>query len=229
MLVFLNVGMGDGFLLKSKGTYLVIDGGPSFKNYNKVYKYTRGKHPTNFLITHHHSDHISAVLFGLKSVIDYDLFSPSVYNNTFQSLYLKKRVTRELYQGDALVVGNFTVKVIWPTKKCQDENINNCSLVLLVTHKNGKKVLLLSDSEIPPQEKYYTLLPVVDVIKIPHQGSKDSLNKNLLLRVKPKKAVLSVAKNKYGHPHKEVLDFYKSLGIDLLRTDKDGDIILIFN
>ncbi len=228
MIVFLDVGMGDSFLIKSKNKYLVVDGGPSFKNYNKIFKYTQGKKPTNFLITHHHSDHISGVLFGLKTVVNYDLFSPLVYNNTFQSYYLKKRITKNLFKGDSLILGNFKIDVVWPSKKCNDKNINICSVVLLVTHANGKKVLLMSDSEYLAQDEYYSYLPYVDYLKIPHQGSKDSLHKKLLNKTMPKYAILSVNKNSYGHPHKEVLDYYKKMGIKVLRTDVSGDIILIF-
>jgi len=46
----------------------------------------------------------------------------------------------------------------------------------------------------------------VEYLKIPHHGSKNGLTENLLKTSEPKLAVISVGKNSYGHPHKEILD-----------------------
>jgi competence protein ComEC len=65
----------------------------------------------------------------------------------------------------------------------------------------------------------------VDVLKVSHHGSKDGTTEELLEVLKPKVAVISVgSKNRYGHPTKEVLDRLKERGIEVKRTDRDGEV-----
>ncbi len=67
----------------------------------------------------------------------------------------------------------------------------------------------------------------VEYIKVPHHGSKNGLTKSLLDVTKPKVAVISVGKNQWGHPHKEVIELLKEEGVKILRTDEIGDIELV--
>jgi len=72
------------------------------------------------------------------------------------------------------------------------------------------------------------LIDEVDILKVSHHGSKDGTSEELLEILKPKLAVISVgAKNKFGHPTKEVLDRLKEKGIEIKRTDKDGEVHVI--
>jgi beta-lactamase superfamily II metal-dependent hydrolase len=50
-----------------------------------------------------------------------------------------------------------------------------------------------------------------DVIKVGHHGAKTSSNTEFLKVVKPKYAVISVGKNAYGHPTKDVLNRFKAV------------------
>jgi len=68
----------------------------------------------------------------------------------------------------------------------------------------------------------------VEYIKIPHHGSKNGVTGKLLDMIEPEIAVISVgAKNRYGHPHSEVIKLLSDRGIKTLRTDLTGDIELI--
>jgi len=69
----------------------------------------------------------------------------------------------------------------------------------------------------------------IDYIKIPHHGSKTGISEKLLNLGSLKLAVISVGKNSYGHPNKEVLDILKQKNIKSLRTDINGDIEIITN
>ena len=69
---------------------------------------------------------------------------------------------------------------------------------------------------------------LADVLKIAHHGSSTSTSLNFLKAVSPKIAVISVGKdNDYGHPNKKILN--RLSGIDVLRTDIYGTIILTSN
>ncbi|PIP63493.1 hypothetical protein COW97_02205 [Candidatus Roizmanbacteria bacterium CG22_combo_CG10-13_8_21_14_all_34_12] len=66
----------------------------------------------------------------------------------------------------------------------------------------------------------------VDILKVPHHGSKNGLTKKFLDLADPSTAVISVGKNNsYGHPSKEVLDMLKAKNIKIRRTDEEGDIV----
>ena len=231
-MAFLNVGMGDAILVKSRGEFMLIDGGPSSYSSNKMYKYTFTKKPIAYLSTHYHSDHISGLIKALEDTSNYDVFSNVQDNKTYQAKKLKNIVddhsVKSLYTGDSFVFGNFTFSVLYPNLGCNSKNLNSCSIALLVKHSLGKSVLLLSDSEKESQDAYLHLVDDVDYIKVPHQGSDDSLNKALLKKANPEYAVISVGENTFGHPRQVVIDYYKKQGIKILRTDEEGDIIIYF-
>lgn len=68
----------------------------------------------------------------------------------------------------------------------------------------------------------------VEYIKVPHHGSKNGLTRELLESVSPEIAVISSGKdNRYGHPHKEIIDLLSEYGVKVLRTDELGSIEVV--
>ncbi|MBI2034413.1 MAG: MBL fold metallo-hydrolase [Candidatus Levybacteria bacterium] len=67
----------------------------------------------------------------------------------------------------------------------------------------------------------------VDVLQVPHHGSKTGLDIRILEELNPKLAVISVGKNKYGHPSRETLEFLSQFKLKVLRTDQKGDIEIV--
>ena len=64
-----------------------------------------------------------------------------------------------------------------------------------------------------------------DVLKVGHHGSDTGSSEKFLSVVKPQTAVISVGKNKYGHPTLRVLKHLERTGATVLRTDQLGDIV----
>lgn len=63
------------------------------------------------------------------------------------------------------------------------------------------------------------------ILKAGHHGSGTSSDTEFLRILNPDIAILSCGyKNRYGHPHKEVLTALKDLGITVYRTDLDGAV-----
>ena len=63
------------------------------------------------------------------------------------------------------------------------------------------------------------------VLKVGHHGSDSSSSREFLQAVAPSFAVISVgANNSFGHPRQEVLDRLQESGIEVFRTDRDGEI-----
>ena len=65
----------------------------------------------------------------------------------------------------------------------------------------------------------------VDILKIGHQGSKNSTTSEFLAAVRPRVAVISSGEdNPYGHPSPELLGRLEQAGVRILRTDRDGAV-----
>lgn len=68
----------------------------------------------------------------------------------------------------------------------------------------------------------------VEYIKVPHHGSRNGMDEMLLDAASPEVAVISDGKNnKFGHPHKEILDMFNAKGVKIFRTDLEGDVEII--
>ena len=66
----------------------------------------------------------------------------------------------------------------------------------------------------------------LEVLKVPHHGSKTALTEEFLEYIQPQLSVIEVGKNSYGHPHSDTIKQLIKYG-DVLRTDKSGDIEII--
>src|SRR3989338_3978671 len=109
------------------------------------------------------------------------------------------------------------------------EKTNNDSVVLML--KYGETEILLTGDIEAKAERQIILSGAnldADILKVAHHGSKTSTIEEFLYEVSPQVAVIQVgAKNRYGHPTKEVLGRLESFGSKLYRTDVDGDIKII--
>jgi competence protein ComEC len=65
------------------------------------------------------------------------------------------------------------------------------------------------------------------ILKVPHHGSASSSSGEWLARLAPSIAIVSAGRaNRYGHPVPAVLSRYADLGTRVLRTDRDGAILV---
>jgi competence protein ComEC len=101
---------------------------------------------------------------------------------------------------------------------------NNDSLVMRLDY-GSNSFLLTGDMEKQVELGLVadSRLGHVDVLKVPHHGSKTSSTEDFLNAVRPEFAVISDGLgNSYGHPHPDVLARLKERGVRILRTDRDG-------
>ncbi len=243
-IVFLDVGQGDSILLKSGSHALLVDTG----NQETKLKEGLAKQGVNSLdaviITHHDDDHMGC----LEDLRTYETIS-SVYSSKEAldcsckgCLELRglaegsssDRELRGLSVDDTISVGVFKCKVVWP-KNFEDEGGNADSVSLLVTsdeNNDGKaefSLLMTGDAEKESIKKMIKddLVGDVDVLKVPHHGSKVGVDDEVLDVLKPENAIISVgANNRYGHPKSETLEFLKNHNVQILRTDENGAVTL---
>ncbi len=136
---------------------------------------------------------------------------------------------------DELVINpEINLRILYPLKNLKGQSIKNLNNSSIVTKLNYKQVsfLFMGDAEIPSEEKILSVFPEqqlkADVLKIAHQGSSDASSQQFLIKVKPTYAVILTGRhNSYGHPSLRIIRRLERLGIKILRTDKDGDIVFI--
>ena len=110
-------------------------------------------------------------------------------------------------------------------------DLNEFSLVFLLNY-GGKKILLPGDADAGIQDEILLSnsgLNMIDILKVPHHGSKTALRDDFLEVIKPKEAIISVGKNSYGHPNTELIKKMEDMGIKVRRTDLEGEIKITFN
>jgi competence protein ComEC len=65
------------------------------------------------------------------------------------------------------------------------------------------------------------------VLKVPHHGGDTSMD-SFFQAVHARMAVVSVGPNRYGHPSPEILGELASDGMHVYRTDRAGDVTVVF-
>lgn len=109
--------------------------------------------------------------------------------------------------------------------------VNSNSRVLKITSMHGS-VLLPADiegkDELALLSRASEKLPAT-VLIAPHHGSLSSSTMNFVQQVSPALTVFTVGYlNRYGYPREEVMTRYLNLDSRLLRSDRDGAILLRF-
>ena len=68
----------------------------------------------------------------------------------------------------------------------------------------------------------------MDALKVGHHGSKTSTSDEFVKFTSPQYAIISSGiKNKFGHPHQNVISRLKSKNVKILRTDKIGAVLMV--
>jgi len=66
-----------------------------------------------------------------------------------------------------------------------------------------------------------------DILKVGHHGSRTSSAEEFVRAVSPDISVVEVGKkNRYGHPHRAVLERFAAVRAPVFRTDRDGAITI---
>lgn len=214
-MVFCDVGQGDGAIIMQGTNQLVIDVGPENRKMVEClgrYLPFWDKKIEGVIITHADRDHGG----GLEQVK--------------RSYRVQQIYSGELRQNDIVKLGDIVFEVVSPQEKSGDDNKD--SVVGIVGAYSNAPILMVADAPAEVEQKLVWrrlvgngLKPFLTVLKVAHHGSAEGTSKELLEAVKPKLAIISVGKNnKFGHPNGEVLARLK--GIEIKRTDVDGDIVV---
>ncbi|MGD6818172.1 DNA internalization-related competence protein ComEC/Rec2 [Metabacillus sp. 113a] len=253
---FLDVGQGDCIVIElpyRKGVYVIDTGGKfTFEKAGEEWRTTReeAKLAEYTLLSYLASQGISRIDAVFLTHGDHD--HTGEYETLAEAVTISKLIIPEGFVrddsdrriinessrrgisvqtvkgGELIMEEGIHFQVLWPLQWSDSKNED--SLVLRFT-LGGQRWLLTGDLEKEGEEamlRAYRDIEI-DVLKAGHHGSRFSTAPNLLNRTTPSHAVLSAGrKNRYGHPHKEVLDRLKKQNVNVYRTDEHGSIQYLF-
>lgn len=239
---FFDVGQGDAIFIQAEnGTQILIDGGPGdavlaeLGNVIPFYDRTIDM----IVLTHPDADHLNGLVEVVKRYKPNMILETGVLHDTAQ--YKEWRSYVEDYHIPVIyaasgekfsVAKNLSLEVLSPFRLQTGERpkkVNQTSVVLRMDY--GETSFLFTGDIESQVERMLAVLEKneidADILKVAHHGSKTSSAAEFLQAVTPEAAVISAGRNnRYGHPHPEVVDRLRSLGIPVHRTDADGTIIL---
>ncbi len=241
---FFDVGQGDAIYIRTEQNYdILIDGGPNDTVLSKLGErmpfYDR--EIDSVIVSHPHADHVTGLLAVFRQYKVKNVYLSGATHTTYEYLELLRFLAEHTEIQKIKVDRPITVQLgdetalsfLYPDFDVAEDdappfiksNLNNTSLAVKLTHK-GKSVFFTGDIEKEAEEYLLSKGADVssDILKVAHQGSRTSSGEAFLLAVHPRFAVISVGKNDYGHPSPETLARLSSLGIQLFRTDEQGDI-----
>ncbi len=244
-LTVIDVGQGEALLVRTAHHSLLVDGGPGYFGGedagNRVvapYLWHLGINRLDGLIlTHDDFDHSGGVAYLLGSHRP-DWFLTALagvpvasLKEVGQKIMALRPDARPCAAGQAWAWDGVRFGILHPpahqyANPNYSDNERGC---VVRVDAVGGSALLTADierlSEMNLRERRQPL--AADVLVAPHHGSHTSSSRAFLRAVGAKVIVIPVGhRNRYGHPHPEVLARYRALGVPVWRSDRDGAVTL---
>lgn len=236
----LDVGQGDALFIESPtGTQMLIDAGPPRKILSQLLRVMPAfdRSIDAIIITNPDQDHIGGFSDVLKVYKVDKVFNSGTLSDskTYQNLEneIKNKNIPEILAKKGMrldIGGGAVIDILFPDRDVSSWSTNDGSVVAKLSY--GKTSVMLtgdapqSTERIILSENFPAQLHS-DILKVGHHGSRNSSSFEFLQAVSPVYALISDGKdNKYGHPHKEVLDILNQLDAKIFRTDLQGTVIL---
>lgn len=253
VLTFLSVGQGACCVIQADNKICVVDCGSSSRESVGTetllnFLHFNGYRSIDLLVVSHlDDDHRNGIDEMVKSrvpisrilVLDYQDDCGKVWleNIRYEGRYDAVRagdkygVTtwyRKKYHHISYVKSGLSLLVVWPGEIPETSN-NNSSMGLLA-EVGTAKILFCGDTDADGLFQMSAEIGEIDVLVVPHHGSRNSASAKAYQMLRPKYAVISCEKNNaYGHPHAETLNRLEEVGAGIYRTDCYGAIILTFS
>ncbi len=242
---FLDVGQGDAAVVQfPSGHVLVVDAGPSGESFDTGDRivtpalWALGARRVDWAaFSHADLDHIGGVAAVATEFSAREIWEGIPVPRDESRAALQATVNpdgivwRQLRRGDRWTAGGAEVTVLHPPEPDWERpRVRNDDSVVLRVRYGPLEVLLTGDIGQDVERS----LPIADddrrdvrVLKVAHHGSRTSTTSALVDAYRPWAAVVSAGRNNsFGHPAPDVISRLKTAGATILRTDRDGAVLV---
>ncbi len=238
---FISIGEGDSALVELPGgKTMLIDGGgffsPDFDTGERIvapFLLSKKIKTIDYMVlSHPQRDHMAGLKYIAENFNVREFWwsgsgvVPDELNGLLERLALRGAVIKTLNSSSAsLTFSGVTIEPLGPLPDARFD-VNNSSLVLRLSY--GKIAFLFTgdigkDGEDALLEKDIR----TTVLKSAHHGSRTSSGMEFLKKAGPEAVVISAGRdNPSGHPHPEILERYRAMGVKVFRTDIDGAVVV---
>ena len=231
----LDVGQGMAAVIQTQKHVLIYDTGTRLSDTFDIGKlvlipYLKGqglKQIDTLIISHEDNDHRGGALSLLKAVQVNTVLSSA------PASILPEQTIKPCQSGQEWQWDGIDFKILSPDKRAYNRQFkdNNMSCVLRVSNQYHS-LLLTADIETNVESELIKNQPKalkVDVLSIPHHGSKTSSSDAFIIATSPKLGVIPVGyRNRFHHPANKVLQRYQQHHVKLLDTSNEGALEIIF-
>lgn len=237
-LAAVDVGQGAAALFRSGGQTALVDCGSlnSTRMAGQAVAVTMDAYGWDRLdyvaLTHYHEDHAGGLPWLLARVEVGELLLPQLADSGQGALQrevldLAARygvAVRYIEDRTETVLGDAVLTLYPPAA---EGSANEAGLTVLCS-AGDFDVLSTGDMNAATEKKLVErwALPDVEVLLAGHHGSKYSTSDTLLAAVTPELGIISVGQNHFGHPTQEAMDRMTAAGMELRRTDQEGNILI---
>lgn len=242
-LIFCDVGQGDAILIYRGSVQILVDGGPDQRVLTCLSNHLPfwDREIELVVSTHPEADHITGLIdvierYSVKHFVVNSFGKDTAVFREFQKAVLDEDSPTYFPRArDKIKIGSLKIAVLWPQSQEKvlgattvERGANDASIVLKLSYGDFD-ALLTGDisAKIEKEIMGGSHTELVEVLKVAHHGSKYSTSEEFLKQVQPELAVISVGKNRFGHPTKEVIERLSNQAIKLLRTDEEGEIEVV--
>lgn len=251
--IMLDVGQGDGIVMRTEAFTILVDGGSSSdkslgeKTLEPCLK-SMGIDTIDFaVVSHGDSDHISGLLYLMEHSEDIavrNLILPmpgrgqEIYDELERAAEDSGGKVFYMAPSDRIQAGGLNLTCLYAGGGLLPPDDRNAhSLVLCADYKGfhmlftgdmgteqEKGLLKLAEEEGSLQQEH---LNHVQVLKMAHHGSDTSSGEGFLDYLNPDLALVSYGRgNSYGHPSPDVMERMKKRRIPVMETGYGGAVIL---
>ena len=240
----LDVGQGDAIALRSaRGRWVLVDAGPQWRSgdagRSTVVPYIahRGGDLVAFVLSAPAADHVggaASVIRALRPRFYYDIAAgrrDAPYRASLLAARAAGATWRRIRPGDSLVVDEATLTFLGPDSAWSARRRGASASGAILCWRVGRVRMLLVGGPARAAEDWLVAhepgLLRADVLKVASHGGAPGPSAEFLAAVAPRVALISVgAGNRAKDPSSAVMRRLAQAGAEVLRTDRQSDVVL---
>lgn len=237
---FFDVGQGDAIMIDTpQHQQILVDGGPSEVVLSRLAKALplSDKELDLLIITHNHSDHLT----GVNAILQHykvnqiwltgAIHTTETFRRTLQIINDQHIPTKTVRAGEMVSYGDLSGIIIYPLEDLTGQAPEDQNTASIVSYWQYGQISWLLTGDLPAAQEgellQRGLVKQATILKVAHQGSKNSSAEEFLRAVRPEVSVIFAGKNnQFGHPHQTTLEHLRQIGTKIFRTDQDRTILV---